>query len=468
MAPPPLALVLYGDPEHRYAPVGDFFYSAEAKELVSRALGASSAEVDSLYCPRALEPVAQSDADAAFGRSDACADCPRCGTTLRAVRDDTWHYACASCAWTSRAVDLEDGEDDLHLAMGGAARGRRRGPRPSRRLARLRASASAARARRARPATTTPRRALRDPLPEPLEARLRQPSRRTPASVWRRLDLLYDPQSRAAARRRGGGPHGHPPQAAARRSTATRRRAARAAGTARTRPRRTVGGRRPPPSQPGTSRAPSTRPSHAGAGWRSRVRRAGGATARPWPTVSLRAEPVARRRDDGNRRPRRCRGGGTSWPTSARRGGARRPGRRRRPSRWRSRRATIRRGWNRTTGAARARRRRPSGFEGVLAATGARATVGSCVRGRGGRRGRRRHAAAAHVRRSDRPRRARVGRVVSGRLLRGGRRLAMARRPRVRGVGGRPGVCLPFLSTSPTRHPIPGAGALRRDQRVPA
>ena len=117
MAPPPLALVLYGDPEHRYAPVGDFFYSAEAKELVSRALGASSAEVDSLYCPRALEPVAQSDADAAFGRSDACADCPRCGTTLRAVRDGTWHYACASCAWTSRAVDLEDGEDDLHLAM---------------------------------------------------------------------------------------------------------------------------------------------------------------------------------------------------------------------------------------------------------------------------------------------------------------------------------------------------------------
>ena len=102
MAPPPLALVLYGDPEHRYAPVGDFFYSAEAKELVSRALGASSAEVDSLYCPRALEPVAQSDADAAFGRSDACADCPRCGTTLRAVRDGTWHYACASCAWTSR------------------------------------------------------------------------------------------------------------------------------------------------------------------------------------------------------------------------------------------------------------------------------------------------------------------------------------------------------------------------------
>ena len=117
MAPPPLALVLYGDPEHRYAPVGDFFYSAEAKELVSRALGASSAEVDSLYCPRALEPVAQSDADAAFGRSDACADCPRCGTTLRAVRDGTWHYACASCAWTSRAVDLEDGESDLHLAM---------------------------------------------------------------------------------------------------------------------------------------------------------------------------------------------------------------------------------------------------------------------------------------------------------------------------------------------------------------
>ena len=68
MAPPPLALVLYGDPEHRYAPVGDFFYSAEAKELVSRALGASSAEVDSLYCPRALEPVAHRTQRRARGR----------------------------------------------------------------------------------------------------------------------------------------------------------------------------------------------------------------------------------------------------------------------------------------------------------------------------------------------------------------------------------------------------------------
>ena len=102
MAPPPLALVLYGDPEHRYAPVGDFFYSAEAKELVSRALGASSAEVDSLYCPRALEPVAQSDADAAFGRSDACADCPRCrcqrpGDEPGAASPARGPGACAAC-----------------------------------------------------------------------------------------------------------------------------------------------------------------------------------------------------------------------------------------------------------------------------------------------------------------------------------------------------------------------------------
>ena len=178
MAPPPLALVLYGDPEHRYAPVGDFFYSAEAKELVSRALGASSAEVDSLYCPRALEPVAQSDADAAFGRSDACADCPRCGTTLRAVRDGTWHYACASCAWTSRAVDLEDGEDDLHLAMKLAQR-EAEAPRAAAfaaALARLRASGfGGAGAEGASRDDDAEARALRDPLPEPLEARLRQP-----------------------------------------------------------------------------------------------------------------------------------------------------------------------------------------------------------------------------------------------------------------------------------------------------
>ena len=175
MAPPPLALVLYGDPEHRYAPVGDFFYSAEAKELVSRALGASSAEVDSLYCPRALEPVAQSDADAAFGRSDACADCPRCGTTLRAVRDGTWHYACASCAWTSRAVDLEDGESDLHLAMKLAQR-EAEAPRAAAfaaALARLRASGFGAEG--ASRDDDAEARALRDPLPEPLEARLRQP-----------------------------------------------------------------------------------------------------------------------------------------------------------------------------------------------------------------------------------------------------------------------------------------------------
>ena len=175
---PPLALVLYGDPEHRYAPVGDFFYSAEAKELVSRALGASSAEVDSLYCPRALEPVAQSDADAAFGRSDACADCPRCGTTLRAVRDGTWHYACASCAWTSRAVDLEDGEDDLHLAMKLAQR-EAEAPRAAAfaaALARLRASGfGGAGAEGASRDDDAEARALRDPLPEPLEARLRQP-----------------------------------------------------------------------------------------------------------------------------------------------------------------------------------------------------------------------------------------------------------------------------------------------------
>ena len=175
---PPLALVLYGDPEHRYAPVGDFFYSAEAKELVSRALGASSAEVDSLYCPRALEPVAQSDADAAFGRSDACADCPRCGTTLRAVRDGTWHYACASCAWTSRAVDLEDGEDDLHLAMKLAQR-EAEAPRAAAfaaALARLRASGfGGAGAEGASRGDDAEARALRDPLPEPLEARLRQP-----------------------------------------------------------------------------------------------------------------------------------------------------------------------------------------------------------------------------------------------------------------------------------------------------
>jgi hypothetical protein len=158
--------------------VGDFFYSAEAKELVSRALGASSAEVDSLYCPRALEPVAQSDADAAFGRSDACADCPRCGTTLRAVRDGTWHYACASCAWTSRAVDLEDGEDDLHLAMKLAQR-EAEAPRAAAfaaALARLRASGfGGAGAEGASRDDDAEARALRDPLPEPLEARLRQP-----------------------------------------------------------------------------------------------------------------------------------------------------------------------------------------------------------------------------------------------------------------------------------------------------
>ena len=252
MAPPPLALVLYGDPEHRYAPVGDFFYSAEAKELVSRALGASSAEVDSLYCPRALEPVAQSDADAAFGRSDACADCPRCGTTLRAVRDGTWHYACASCAWTSRAVDLEDGESDLHLAMKLAQR-EAEAPRAAAfaaALARLRASGfGGAGAEGASRDDGAEARALRDPLPEPLEARLRQP-------------LAPDARQRLAPTR--------PPL----RSTVTRRRVAdveagragilrkprphpldgdSSAGGAGGRHRkdasahRTVGGRRPPP-----------------------------------------------------------------------------------------------------------------------------------------------------------------------------------------------------------------------------
>ena len=232
MAPPPLALVLYGDPEHRYAPVGDFFYSAEAKELVSRALGASSAEVDSLYCPRALEPVAQSDADAAFGRSDACADCPRCGTTLRAVRDGTWHYACASCAWTSRAVDLEDGEDDLHLAMKLAQR-EAEAPRAAAfaaALARLRASGfGGAGAEGASRDDDAEARALRDPLPEPLEARLRQP-------------LAPDARQRLAPTR--------PPL----RSTVTRRRVAdveagRAGILRKPRPpaHRTVGGRRPPP-----------------------------------------------------------------------------------------------------------------------------------------------------------------------------------------------------------------------------
>lgn len=293
MAPPPLALVLYGDPEHRYAPVGDFFYSAEAKELVSRALGASSAEVDSLYCPRALEPVAQSDADAAFGRSDACADCPRCGTTLRAVRDGTWHYACASCAWTSRAVDLEDGESDLHLAMKLAQR-EAEAPRAAAfaaALARLRASGfGGAGAEGASRDDDAEARALRDPLPEPLEARLRQP-------------LAPDARQRLAPTR--------PPL----RSTVTRRRVAdveagragilrkprphpldgdSSAGGAGGRHRkdasahRTVGGRRPPPPLGARDVASAVDAAVARRcrRWRSRGRRAGGATARPWPTRS--------------------------------------------------------------------------------------------------------------------------------------------------------------------------------------
>ena len=293
MAPPPLALVLYGDPEHRYAPVGDFFYSAEAKELVSRALGASSAEVDSLYCPRALEPVAQSDADAAFGRSDACADCPRCGTTLRAVRDGTWHYACASCAWTSRAVDLEDGEDDLHLAMKLAQR-EAEAPRAAAfaaALARLRASGfGGAGAEGASRDDDAEARALRDPLPEPLEARLRQPlapdARQRLAPTRPKLASLVtcrrvaDVEAGRAGILRKPRPHPLDGDSSAGGAGGRHRKDASA--------HRTVGGRRPPPPLGARDVASAVDAAVARRcrRWRSRGRRAGGATARPWPTRS--------------------------------------------------------------------------------------------------------------------------------------------------------------------------------------
>ena len=375
MAPPPLALVLYGDPEHRYAPVGDFFYSAEAKELVSRALGASSAEVDSLYCPRALEPVAQSDADAAFGRSDACADCPRCGTTLRAVRDGTWHYACASCAWTSRAVDLEDGEDDLHLAMKLAQR-EAEAPRAAAfaaALARLRASGfGGAGAEGASRDDDAEARALRDPLPEPLEARLRQPlapdarqrlapTRPCLASLVTCRRVADVEAGRAGILRK---PRPHPLDGDS------------SAGGAGGRPRqaasapRPVGGRRPGPplGARDVASAVEAAPSHAGADAGVRAgaalaarRRGRGLRGRP-----LRAEPVARRRDDGNHPPAAAAGAeaprgrlprdavarGVPGVDGGRRGGARAARR-------------VRRGFGTgRTGAARARRRRPERIRG--------------------------------------------------------------------------------------------------------
>jgi len=172
-----LACVLYGDPAERYAPLGDLFYSGDAQELVSQALGACSAEVDSLYCPRALEPVAQSDADAAFGRSDACAECPRCGTTLHTKHDGTWHYECAYCQWTSKDVGLEDGEDEVHLQMKLAQR-EAEAPRArafADMLARLEASGfDGAGAEGVDCADDAEAGALDEPLPAPLAARLRQ------------------------------------------------------------------------------------------------------------------------------------------------------------------------------------------------------------------------------------------------------------------------------------------------------
>ena len=99
------ASVHYADAGGRYAPLGELFFSGDAKQLVSAALESSSLEVDAVYCPECLELVSESDAAAHRGRCARCVLCPACGTAARAALlpaggGKRWAYACGHCSWS--------------------------------------------------------------------------------------------------------------------------------------------------------------------------------------------------------------------------------------------------------------------------------------------------------------------------------------------------------------------------------
>ena len=115
------ASVHYADAGGRYAPLGELFFSGDAKQLVSAALESSSLEVDAVYCPECLELVSESDAAAHRGRCARCVLCPACGTAARAALlpaggGKRWAYACGHCSWSSLTIGLSE-ESPAHLAM---------------------------------------------------------------------------------------------------------------------------------------------------------------------------------------------------------------------------------------------------------------------------------------------------------------------------------------------------------------